>query len=189
MSLFFIFIFLAGCSSEPNMELVSSDVQIREDRSGEIKITEGDQKGELIKPVTLSYDFVIKNNGSKTEGSMNQVNQETYEVEDGIKVTIVPNEMLIEAAKQALDYNIFDENERMKSRLGMGSGGTPVLKPNEEGTFSFDYDLGAKKENPEIRLVPSKKQLDQLISQARNATLIVSIKDEEIARFDLSKSE
>ena len=87
-----------------------------------------------------------------------------------------------------MGFNIYDEEERKKANLGVGKTSNPVLEPNQEGEYTFDFDLGVLKENPEIRIAPSSDQLDKLKNSAMDATLIVSVEDEVIARFDLNNS-
>ena len=70
----------------------------------------------------------------------------------------------------------------------MGKTTNPVIEPNQEGEYTFDFELGALEENPEIRMAPSSDQLDKLKNSAMDATLIVSVEDEVIARFDLNNS-
>jgi hypothetical protein len=49
----------SGCSSKPSLELISSSVEIRDDRLGGIGVTLGEKKGEIIQPISLSYNFTI----------------------------------------------------------------------------------------------------------------------------------
>ncbi|MDZ5472945.1 hypothetical protein SM124_14600 [Bacillus sp. 31A1R] len=188
----FTFLFLlSGCSSKPSVELVSSKVEIRDDESrmGGIAITTGDKKGKIIIPVGLSYDFVLKNNGKKTLGGTEKLNEQTFDYDDGIKVTVVPNEKFEAVLKEIMGINIFhfDKEGRQVARLGTGESGVPTLEPNKEGTYTFDFILGAKEENPELRLAPSEKQLKILEKHAMDVTLIITVKGKEIDRFDLSK--
>ncbi|WP_318508770.1 hypothetical protein [Bacillus sp. T3] len=189
-SIFIILLLLSGCSSKPSLELVSASVEIRDDRSGGIGITSGEKEGEVIKPISLSYDFVLKNTSKKTLGKAEKPNKQTYEYDDGIKVYIEPNEKLKAISKEIMGVNIFsfDEEGRQIAELGIGKTGVPIIEPNQEGKYTFDLILGANEENPELRVVPSSEQLEKLKQNAMDATLIVTIEDEEIARFDLSKS-
>ncbi|WP_096190850.1 hypothetical protein [Neobacillus soli] len=182
-----ILLLLAGCSSKPSLELVSSTVDIMDD-TGEIGITSGEKQGEFIKPISLSYDFIIKNTGKKTLGGAEKPNGETYEFDDGIKLAIEPNEKLTSVIKEIVGINIYNEEGRNEARLGFGKTGTPVLDPNQEGKYSLDFDLGASEENPELRIAPPKEQLDKLVKNAMEATLVIYIEEEEVGRFDLSNS-
>jgi hypothetical protein len=186
--IFIILILLAGCSSKPSLEIVSSTVDIMDNRSGEIGITSGEKQVEFIKPISLSYDFIIKNTGKKTLGGTEKPNGETYEFDDGIKLAIEPNEKLTSVIKEIVGFNIYNDEDRNKARLGFGKTGTPVLDPNQEGKYSLDFVLGASEENPELRIAPPKEQLDKLVKNAMEATLVIYIEEEEIARFDLSNS-
>jgi hypothetical protein len=184
-----VLILLSGCSSKPSIELISSSVEIRDDRSGGIGITSGEKKGEIIQPISLSYDFVLKNIGRKTIGGIEKLNSETYEYDDGIKVYIEPNENLQAVTKEVMGFNIYNEKEREQAYLGIGKTSSPVIEPNQERKYTFDFDLGALEENPEIRLVPSQEQLDKLVKNAMEATLVISIDGKEVARFDLKDSK
>ncbi|WP_226528754.1 hypothetical protein [Metabacillus niabensis] len=185
-SIFIVIILLAGCSSKPSLELTGSSVEIRDNKSGGIEITSGEQTGEIIQPITLSYNFILKNTGGKNLGGMEELNNETYEFNDGIKVYIEPNEKLKVVSEEVLGINIYDEGE--EKSLNIGKTSVPVLEPNQEGKYTFDFTLGALEENPEIQLAPSSEQLEKLQEHALDATLIVSVEGEEIARFDLSNS-
>ncbi|WP_179295461.1 hypothetical protein [Bacillus sp. FJAT-45350] len=70
----------------------------------------------------------------------------------------------------------------------MGKTGLPILEPYQEGKYTLDFTLGALEENPDVRLAPTPEQLEKLKEHAMDASLIVSIEGEEIARFDLSNS-
>lgn len=193
ISSFTVLILLSGCSSKSSVDLVSSTVDLKNDegRLGGIGITSGEKEGEIIIPITLSYDFVLKNTGEKTLGGTKKLNEQTYEYEDGIKVYIEPNEKLKEVSEEIMGVNIFsfDEEGEQIAKLGTGKTGVPIIEPNKEGEYTFDFILGALEENPEIRLSPPTEQLEKLKEHAMDATLIVSVEGEEIARFDLSNSE
>ncbi|WP_227940278.1 hypothetical protein [Alkalihalobacillus deserti] len=51
---------------------------------------------------------------------------------------------------------------------------------------TFDFNLGALKENPDMRLTPTQDQLDEIIKNAMEITLVIYAEEEEIARYDLS---
>lgn len=187
--IFIALIILSGCSGKQSLELISSSVEITDDRSGGVEITSGEIKGEYIQPITLSYHFVLKNIGKKTLGGNERLNEETYEYEDGIKVFIEPNEKLLEISKDVLGFNIYNDEEREQAKLGMGIGSIPVLEPNEEGEYNLDFELGALEENPEIKLAPPQEQLDRLVKHAQEASLVIYIENEEIVRFDLNNQE
>lgn len=186
--LFIVLMMLSGCASKQSVELISSSVEIRDDRSGGVSITSGEKKGEIIEPISLSYDFVLKNTGKKALGGMEKINSQTFEYNDGIKVYIEPNEKLQEVTSEVMGFNMYNEEERQQARLGMGITGTPVLEQNQEGKYTLDFVLGALEENPEISIAPSPEQLDKLKRNSLDATVIIHIEDEEIARFDLNNS-
>lgn len=188
--MFIILILLSGCSNKPSLELISSSVEIRDDRSGRVGINSGEKTGEFIEPISLSYDFILKNTGKKTLGKGEKLNKQTFKFDDGIKVLIEPHEKLVKVSKEVMDFNLYSDEERQESELGLGYGerSIAVLEPNQEGEYSFDFVLGASEENPEMAIAPSPEQLNKLKRSAMDATLIIFIEDEEIARFDLSKS-
>ncbi|MFC6038373.1 hypothetical protein ACFPYN_02785 [Paenisporosarcina macmurdoensis] len=183
--MFIVLMMLSGCASKQSVELISSSVEIRDDRSGGVSITSGDKKGEIIEPISLSYDFVLKNTGKKVLGGMEKINSQTFEYNDGIKVYIEPNEKLQEVTTEVMGFNMYDEEDRQQAGLGMGITGTPVLEQNQEGKYTLDFVLGALEENPEIRIAPSSEQLNKLKRNSLDALVIIHIADEEIARFDL----
>ncbi|MGZ9816181.1 hypothetical protein ACXM0N_09650 [Peribacillus simplex] len=184
-----ILILLTGCSAKPSVELISASVEIRDDRSGGTKIMSGENKGEIIQPVSLSYDYVIKNTGKDTLGSAEKMNPETYEVEDGIKFVIEPNKELQDVSKEVMGFNIFNEEEREHAQLGIAKQIPPILEPKQEGKYSLNFELGALEDNPELKKAPSQEQLDELKRSALDATLVILVEDEEIARFDLNNLE
>ncbi|MGE7921408.1 hypothetical protein ACQKM9_21095 [Viridibacillus sp. NPDC093762] len=186
ISIFTVLLLLPGCSSKPSLDLVGSTVEIRNDEG--IGITSGENKGEIIVPIALSYDFVLKNTGEKTLGGIKKLNEQKYEYDDGIKVYIEPNEKLKAVSEEVMGINIYEEDK--EGNLGMGGKTSfPVLEPNQDGKYTLDFILGALEENPDIKLAPSSEQLEKLKEQAMDATLIVSVEGEEIARFDLSNSD
>lgn len=189
VSSFTVFILLSGCSSKPSVDLVSSTVELRndEERLGGIGITSGEKEGEIIMPTALSYDFVLKNTGEETLGGVEELNEQTYEYEDGIKVYIKPNEKLKAVSEEVMGVNIFSFDE--EGEQVAGKTGVPIIEPNKEGKYTFHFMLGALEENPEIRLSPPTEQLEKLKEHAMDATLIVSVEGEEIACFDLSNSD
>ena len=186
--MFIVLMMLSGCASKQSVELISSSVEIRDDRSGGVSITSGDKIGEIIEPISLSYDFVLKNTGKKVLGGMEKINSQTFEYNDGIKVYIEPNEKLQEVTTEVMGFNMYDEEDRQQAGLGMGITGTPVLEQNQEGKYTLDFVLGALEENPEIRIAPSPEQLDKLKRNSLDALVIIHIEDKEVARFDLKNA-
>ena len=186
-SIFITLLLLSGCSSKPSLELMGSTVEIS-DRSTGIGITSGERQGEIIQTISLSYHFVLKNTGKKSLGGMEKINDDTFEADDGVKVYIEPDETLKSVSEEVMGFNIYDEEEMKKANLSVGKTSNPVLEPNQKGEYTFTFDLGALEENPEIRIAPSSDQLDKLKNSAMDATLIVSVENEVIARFDLNNS-
>ena len=160
ISVFTVLLILSGCSSKPSLDLVSSKVELRndEERLGGVGITSGEKKGEIIVPIALSYDFVLKNIGKKNLGEARNLNKQNYEFDDGIKVMIEPNEKLKAVSEEVMGINIYDE----EGHIGLGRSIMAVLEPNQEGTYTFDYILGALEKNPHLKLAPSSEQLEKL---------------------------
>lgn len=185
ISLLTILIVISGCSREQSLVLENATVDLRndEERLGATGITSGEREGEFIVPIALSYDVVLKNTGKKKLGGMEKPNKEEFKYDDGIEVNIVPNEKLKEVSEEVMGFNIYNENE---NEFGIGQTSYPLLEPNQEGKYTFDFDLGALEENPELKLAPPIEQLEKLKEHAMDASLIVSIEGEEITRFDLS---
>ncbi|WP_254119094.1 hypothetical protein [Bacillus sp. FJAT-29790] len=148
----------------------------------------GDKEGEYIYPISLSYDFVLKNTSKKTLGGAKKPNNQTFEYDDGIKLSIEPNEKLQTVTKEVMGFNIYNNEEGTQARLGMGKTFIAVLEPNQEGEYTFDFILGAREENPELSLAPSQEQLDKLLKNSLEAALVIYIEGKEIARFDLRDS-
>ena len=155
ISVFSVLLLLSGCSSKPSLDLVSSKVELRndEERLGGVGITSGEKKGEIIVPIALSYDFVLKNTGKKSLGETKKLNEQNYEFDDGIKVSIEPNEKLKAVSEEVMGINIYDE----EGHIGLGRSILAVLEPNQEGTYTFDYILGALEKNPDLKLAPSSE--------------------------------
>ncbi|KMY50183.1 hypothetical protein [Peribacillus loiseleuriae] len=184
-----VLILLTGCSAKPSLELMGASVEIRDDRLGGTEIMSGESKGEIIQPVSLSYDFVLKNIGKSTLGSAEKMNTETYEFEDGIKIVIKPNKELQDVSKEVMGFNILNEEKREQAHLGIVKQISSILEPNQEGEYSLNFELGALEDNPELKKAPSQEQLDKLKRSALDATLVILVEDEEIARFDLNNLE
>ncbi|MEY8192116.1 hypothetical protein AB4X15_20975 [Peribacillus simplex] len=181
ISLFIVLSFLSACSSNPSIELVDVDVDIVKDKSllGSIGITEGERKGDELVPTALFYKFTIKNTGNKTAG--------IEEVDKGIELKIEPKDELRAMSEDVIGFNIYDPEEYNASGVGFGHSFLSVLKPDEKGEYTLNYDLGVSEENSQVPLlVPSKDKLDELKRHALDALLVVTIENQDIARFDLN---
>ena len=81
---------------------------------------------------------------------------------------------------------MFDPSEYDASGMGYGHTFSSILEPGQEGTFTLHYDLGVSEEHPQFPfLAPSKEQAEKLKSVAKDATLVILLDGEELARFDL----
>jgi len=175
-----IFLLLSGCTSEPpSLELISNTVELRDELGPKAY---QDETGEKETHSMLEYHFVLKNTGNKTIGGKT--------VEKGIDIKIIPNEKLKQVSEEVMDKNIYDE-------IYLQNGvfvGTPISKstvlnllPNAEVEYSIGYYLGPSEEHEFRRIPRTQQQLEKIKNYAMNATLVVIVKDKEIARFELGK--
>lgn len=180
-----ILVIVSGCGSNQSLELISASAALNndEERLGSIGITTGERKGESIVPIALSYDIVLKNTSNKQLGNMEKINREAFKYDDGIEVYLEPSASLKEMSIEIIGVNIYGPDA-----LGSGQTFEPILEPNQEGEYTFDFDLGALEENPDVQLAPTMDELEKLAAHALDVDLVVTIEEEEIARFDLSKS-
>lgn len=167
-----------ACSSQPELELIDYKAGIVNDKSitGSTIITEGEKEGQELVPTALYYEFIIKNPGNKTIGSM--------EGKENLNIKIVPNSNLENTAIDVVGFNIFDLVSG-----GHGYSLIPELEAGQEGLFTFYYYLGVSEENPNESLAPPAEELQKLEEDALDATLVVILGETEIARFDLKKLE
>ncbi|HET7627092.1 MAG TPA: hypothetical protein VFK44_01775 [Bacillales bacterium] len=151
---------LVSCSNVNAMKLVDAKVKVVTDRSisGATKITYGQKKGEIIVPTILLYQITLKNNG------VFNFNVHT------VDVNIKPDPDLLAATKKIFGKNIFDTE---KARVAHGKKISDI-GPFGQRTWEIHYEIGAKKENPEIPPLPSPSQLKQLESVASHAKLVIS---------------
>ncbi|WP_249871756.1 hypothetical protein [Oceanobacillus saliphilus] len=173
---------LSACSSDPSLELVDANVDIVKDKNllGSIGITEGERQGEELVPTALYYEFTIKNTGNKTVGIRG--------VDKGISITIEPKDKLKMVSEDVIGFNIYNPEDYNESGVGFGHKIQPVLKSDQNGKFTLYYELGVSEENPQVPLlVPTKEKLDELKENAFNAFFVVTVENEEVARFDLNK--
>lgn len=171
---------LSACSSEISIGITDKKVDITtdKDKTGSMILQQGEKSGKEVVPTTLSYTFTIKNEGRKKIG----------EVTKPVTIKIEPNEKLVAASKEVMGFNIFNEKEYNNSGLGYEISSGLILVSNEEGHFTLRYDLGIDEKTTEALLVPSKEKLEMLKSHALEATAIVLLGNEEVARFDLNKN-
>ena len=172
---------LTACSSKPSLELTNKEVEITNDkgRLGSMILQQGEKAGTEAVPTSLYYTFSIKNVGSKKIG----------DYEENLTVKIEPNETLVTVSEEVMGFNIFNPDGYNETGLGYGHTFNGILGPNDEGKFTLHYNLGIDIETTEALFVPSKEQLEKLEENALEATLIVMLGDEEIARYDLSEKE
>lgn len=184
IGLLLVLFVLASCSSNPPLELsnVSSKIVQNESLVGSIGITEGDRKGEKLVPTALYYEFKIRNTSNKPIGRMDP--------EKGIQITLEPKEKLKSASTNIIGFNIFHPEAYIDTGLGTGQTIWPILEAGEESDFALYYLLGVSEENPDVPiLVPSKEDLEALKEFSFHAYVVLSVENEEIARFDLEKIE
>ena len=107
-----------------------------------------------------------------------------------LRAKIVPNNKLETTSKEIVGFNIYNPSSYVDSGVGHGSSFTPILKAGQEGKFILHYDLGVNEETPQVPLmVPSAEKLRILEDGALDATLIMMLGDNEIARFTLNKEK
>ena len=172
---------ISACSTKQSLELIDTEVDIINDkeRTGSVIVQEDEKAEQEFVLTSLYYTFSIKNEGNKKIGN----------TKEGLSVKIEPNEKLLTVSNEVMGFNIFNPKEYNDSGLGYGHSFNGVLEPNDEGQYILYYELGINEESTEVPLAPSKEQLDKLKTNALEATLIVTLGNEEIARFDLSKKE
>lgn len=181
-------LFGLGTGNSQDVELLNINVEVHSDegRLGSIGIPGENGEYEKIVPTAITYAFAIKNNGNESLGSMEEDgwNEENFTFENGIHVTIVPEDRLIETSEEIMGFNLFDSTE---NRTGSGANGPLVLEPDQDGYFELHFTIGAEEENTELPLIPSEQNIEKLMDEALNAELLLTVSDEEIARFQLSE--
>ena len=156
--------------SPASLELVSFNVELVERKIN----TE-----EKVGP-TLEYSFTLKNTGNKTVGGITEKTR--------IDTKIIPNEKLIKVSEEVMWKNIYDG---IYSQNGVFVG-TPIVRglvypllPNTEAEYSIGYYLGPFEEYEFRKVAPTREQVEELKKHAVDATLVILVKDKEVARFDL----
>ncbi|WP_078553814.1 hypothetical protein [Bacillus alkalicellulosilyticus] len=176
LSLSILIILLIGCASQDPLELTKATVEERDEN------VSGPNEIQLK---SLNYEFVLKNNSKKTIGGMEKLREDSYSYEDGIELSIEPSEKLVKILEETIGFNFFEDNGQ--GGLGRGTATNPFIDPNQIGVYNFHFDLGAIEVNDEIQLAPTQEEMDRLVENALEATLVVRVENEEIARFDLTK--
>ena len=125
---------ISGCSSEPNLELMSSKATIVNDKNitGSIIVTEGEKKGKELTPTALVYEFTIKNKGNRKIGVKRKIenDKQAFSSLDN-QIIIEPNEDLKNVSQEIIGVNIFDSSSYMGTGLGYSTSAL-ILKPGEE---------------------------------------------------------
>ncbi|MTI79616.1 MAG: hypothetical protein FH758_01855 [Firmicutes bacterium] len=186
-AIIFIFLILfSGCSdkssSRPSMKLTMVDTEliIREIEGS--KITSGKRKGEKAKELMLCYDIRLKNTGDTTIGRMKkQIDEEYFPL---VNVSLEPNDKLKTAVKEVIGTNIFN----LENNIGHEIKYRDILKPHETGSYEFKYYLGELGDEHIKKLGSSEEifnELFKLLEHSKEAVLVVRIRDEVIATFDI----
>jgi hypothetical protein len=178
-SLILLIAILSFCSSKPALELTNVSASIVNDKTktGSINITQGDKKGKELVPTALYYEFTITNVGKKRFVGIN----------DAGEFKIIPSDNLKAMTEEIVGFNIFDFSSYMGTGLGHSISYIQLLEPGEEREFSFAYGLGVNEKNPDVPIMaPPEEKLKELEENALDAELVVTVKDAEIARFELS---
>lgn len=167
-----ILLCLSGCAENKQLEMA--------DHAISVDVTQYDMQmgNEVLSSVHLRYEFSLKNTGNTAVGGMRELNPDKFYYEDGLQYTIEPSEALIERSKEILGYNVFEDVYKAASSL------TPLLKSDEtsEGDF-ISFFLGVEEDTVQQVVAPSTEKLALLEELAHEAELVVSVKEEEIARF------
>ncbi|MBD3108708.1 hypothetical protein IEO70_10045 [Bacillus sp. AGMB 02131] len=176
-----LLVVLGACSNVPSIGLIAAEVELTSDphKVGYTEVELDNGKHEKISTTSLYYTFSIKNEGNRKIGKEN--------AEEGLRVKIEPHEKLLTASEKVMGFNLFDESTYENHGVGKGYSYVNVLKPDESSDFIIYYDLGYEATFEDFPPAPTQQQLDLLITNALEATLIVTVGNEEIARFDLSK--
>lgn len=188
----------SGCSSEPNLELISTNVSIVKDKSitGSKLVTEGDKKGMQIVATALVYEFTIKNNGKKIrkKNILDKLNSQ-YDPDDKLnseydpeinELRVEPNKNLENASQEILGRNIFDLSSYMNTGLGYNSH-ILALKAGEEKKFTLYYELGISEESYVSPIItPPEDKLKELEKYALDANLVIRLDNKETERFNLN---
>ena len=181
LTLLAVIVILTACSSEPSLVLTDKKVDIVNDKAktGSMILQHGENAGQEIVPTSLYYTFTIKNEGNKDVGDETKGK--------GLSVKIELNEKLIAISKEVVGFNLFDASDYDEIGMRHGYSYIGTIEPNKVGEFVVHYELGHEEVSKEVRLVPSKEKLEKLKNNALEATLLVLLGDEEVARFDLSE--
>lgn len=169
---------LTACSTKPSLELTDVDVDIsrNQDLTGSIVLQEGEEAGKEVAVTALTYIFTLENTGKRQVGKESEM----------IDATIVPNDSLRTASQNVMGFNVFEPSGYDESGLGFGHSFSGKLEPKDNGTYVFTYDLGIEEKTTDVRRVPPNHQLNKLKQHALDATLVVSVGKQEIARFGLT---
>jgi len=177
--LILIFSFLTACSSDTAVELTDITTKIIKNKeiTGSITITNDEEQTQELVPTTLFYELTIKNIGNTRLTNLDNEN---------LNIKIQPHDSLIATSKEIIGFNIFDPSEYGDTGLGYGHTFARSIEPGQEEIFTLHYDLGVDEATAEVPFkVPSTEKMETLTEKALDATLIISLQDEEIARFDM----
>lgn len=178
---------LAACSntieSAPKAEGDSHEiskvkVKITNNKSiaGTQSVKSADGKKITITPTVLYYEARLDRDLS--EKLLKNTN-------DVVEFKIIPDKELIEAAKSAVGFNLFDTNSN--DEYGSGQGIELSLDSKAKGRIELNYILGADEKNKDVPLLPNEQKLDALKDNALKGKLIITKNDKEVARFNLNE--
>ncbi|GIO04616.1 hypothetical protein J31TS6_06440 [Brevibacillus reuszeri] len=173
-SLIFVICFMtAACTSKPTVELVHASAEIFTEKSIQRGIMDGNKVIKYVFPTVLSYKFLVKNTG----------NQQLGDKKNPVRFKLEPSDELISALRKTVGSSALDF-ERM-------DGGYKVdgeILSNATAEYSVFYELGTEEDlgsYQQIPLLPPKEQMNELQNKKFDAVLILTVGEEEIARFDL----
>ena len=163
----------AACTSKPTVELVHVSAEIFTDKSIQKGIMDGNKLIKYVPPTVLSYKFLVKNTS----------NQKIGDKKKPVRFKLEPSDELISALRKTVGSNALDF-EKMDG--GYKTDGEIVNNGTAE--YSIFYELGTEEDlgsYQKIPLLPPIEKMDELQNKKFDAILILTVGEEEIARFDL----
>jgi hypothetical protein len=166
---------LTSCTTKPTVELIQASAEIVTDKSisGQTGIMDGNKVLKYVTPTVLSYKFTVKNTS----------NQKIGDSHNPVKFKLEPSEEFISVLNQTIGSNVMD-----LTKMNGGYKADGEIYPNGTGQYTIFYELGTKehiRSYQQIPLLPAPEKLELLNNKRFDVTLIISVGEEEIARFDL----
>ena len=165
----------AACTSKPTVELVHVSAEIVTDKSlsGQTGIMDGNKLIKYVTPTVLSYKFLVKNTS----------NQKIGDSKKPVRFKLDHSDELISVVTETVGSNVLDFE-----KMNGGYKGDGEILRNGTAEYSIFYELGTEEDlgsYQQIPLLPPKEKMDELQNKKFNAILILTVGEEEFARFDL----